>query len=163
MDSDALIKITKASIKDMVVSMFEVHIPSKVKVESVDEGKAGGYADAVIIEDNVDKGMLKVAEAAKTTATERIIAGIKLVGGEADSVRLFKQGGYDAIASDDIRFVRLLEGLRIPYLTPAALIVFLVRRKRISISEGRRCLEELRPFISSEEYLTTLDALREAS
>ena len=162
MDSDALIKITKGSMKEPIVSAFEVHIPAKVRAETVEEGKAGGHPDATLIEQNVSRGKIKVVEAAKSTAIERIIAGINLVGGEADSVRLFRQGGYDAIASDDSRFVGLLHGLGIPYLTPAAMVIYLVRRKRISREEGRQRLEALSESISSDEYLATINALKES-
>lgn len=39
MDTDALIKITKASLKDVVTSNFDVFIAGGAKKEAVDEGK----------------------------------------------------------------------------------------------------------------------------
>jgi len=160
MDSDVLIKITKASIKDLVVSEFEVYVPLEVKNETVDEGKVGGHVDALMIEENIMKEKLKVTEAGGTRTAERLIASLNLLGGEAGSLRLFRRGGYGAIASDDSKFVDLLESLGIAYMTPAALLIYLMRQKRISLSETLQYLEKIRAFISSEEYLTSLEALR---
>ena len=42
MDSDALIKVTKASVKDVIVSNIEVFVPEEVEREIVDEGKIKG-------------------------------------------------------------------------------------------------------------------------
>lgn len=163
MDSDVLIKITKASIKDLIVSAFEVVVPFEVKNETVEQGKAGGYPDALTIEENVMKGKLKVGGGGGAITTEKLIASLNLLGGEAGSLRLFKRGGYRAIASDDSRFVDLLESLGIAYLTPAALLISLLRQKQISTNETRQYLEKLKPFISSDEYLASLEALRQES
>ncbi len=163
MDSDALIKITKASVKDVIASKFEVYVPFEVKNETVDQGKAGGHLDALMIEENVMKERLKVAEAGATRTTERLIASMNLLGGEAGSLRLFRRGGYGAIASDDSKFIDLLESLGIVYLTPAALFIYLLRQKQISLSETLQYLDKIRAFISSEEYLASLEALRQES
>lgn len=124
MDSDALIKVTKASVKDVVVSNIEVFVPGEVKREVVDEGKAKGYPDAIIIEDNIRKGKIKVMDTRSDELTESVIGSLHLLGGEADSFRLFKQGNYDAITSDDQRFLDLVDGLSIPFTTPTSLLLY---------------------------------------
>ena len=160
-DSDVLIKITKASVKDVIASNFEVYMPLEVKNEAVDEGKVGGYPDALAIEENITKGKMRVAETRRSGTTDRLIANLNLLGGEAGSVRLFKQGGYEAIASDDSKFIDLLESLGIPYMTPGALLIHLLRRKRISKREALQYLDKVRAFISSDEYLASIEALRQ--
>jgi len=159
MDSDVLIKVTKASIKDLIVSNCEVHIPSEVKKEAVDEGKLEGYPDALAIDENIAQGKLKVAETRRVEAIEKLIKSLSLLGGEADSIRLFRQGNYEAIASDDSRFIDLVQGLGIPYMTPGALLIHLWKSKAISRQEARHYLDEIREFISSEEYLASIDEL----
>jgi len=159
MDSDALIKVTKASVKDLITSNFEVHIPTEVRNETVGEGRVRGYPDALAIDDNIGKGKLTVVVPSRVEATERLIGGLNLLGGEADSVRLFRQGGYEAIASDDSRFIDLVEGLGIPYMTPSALLVYLWKRKALSKLEARRCLDKMRELISSEEYMASTEGL----
>lgn len=147
MDSDCLVKLTKAGAKAEVVSGMEVHIPSLVKTETVDEAKGKGYQDGIIIERNIAKSRLRVVKSGK----KAVIAATK---GEADVVSLFLNGGYDAIASDDRRFLKKLESANIPYLTPAACLVYLRSAKRIAKFAALELLESLKPFISREEYAT---------
>ncbi len=159
MDSDALIKLTKTSVKDLIASNFELCIPLEVEKEAVNEGKLRGYPDALVIAENIGSGKLKVAETRRLETIERLINSLDLLGGEADSIRLFKQGGYEAIASDDSRFIDLIEGLGIPYVTPGTLLIYLWKIKAVSKEETRRRLDKLREFISSEEYLTSIEEL----
>ena len=70
MDSDVLIKVTKASVKDLLASNFEVHIPPKVKDEAVNEGGARGYPDAPVIDENIRRGKLRVVETRRAEDTE---------------------------------------------------------------------------------------------
>jgi hypothetical protein len=148
MDSDCLVKLTKAGAKAEVVSGMEVHIPPLVKAETVDEAKEKGYQDGIVIEMNIAKTRLHVVKPKKKTA---IPAAAK---GEADAVSLFLDGSYDAIASDDRRFLKRLESANIPYLTPAACIVYLHSANRIEKVAASALLESLKPFISKEEYVT---------
>jgi hypothetical protein len=147
MDSDCLVKLTKAGAKAEVVSGMEVHIPSLVKTETVDEAKGKGYQDGIIIERNIAKSRLRVVKPGK----KAVIATTK---GETDVVSLFLNGGYDAIASDDRRFLKKLESANIPYLTPAACLVYLHSAKKIAKFAALELLESLKPFISKEEYAT---------
>jgi hypothetical protein len=159
MDSDVLIKLTEASVKDLVASNLELYIPSEVKREAVDEGMARGYSDAQVIAENIDRGRLRVAETRREKNVERLIDSLNLFGGEADSIRLFNQGDYEAIASDDSRFIDLMEGLGIPHVTPSALLIYLLRIKTISRQEARQFLDKIREFISPEEYVASIDEL----
>lgn len=160
MDSDALIKIAKSSLKDLIVSNISVHIPCGVKKESVEEGKAAGFADAVLLEKNVSLGKIGVVSARKRREVEAIIRDLELEGGEADSVRLFHQGKYDSIVSDDQKFLDLIDGIGIPFLTPTALIFYLYKVRRLALEEARRSLEKIRPMISAEEYSLTMERLK---
>ena len=62
MDSDCLVKLSKAGAKEAIVSAMEVSIPPLVKKETVDEAKANGYRDAFMIEENIDKELLHVVK-----------------------------------------------------------------------------------------------------
>ena len=148
MDSDCLVKLTKAGAKDAVASGMEVHIPPLVKTETVDEAKEKGYQDCLVIERNIAKTLLRVV---KSKRKRTIMAATK---GEVDVVSLFQNGGYDAIASDDRRFLKRLESANIPYLTPAACLVYLYSANRIEKFTALELLESLEPFVSKEEYAT---------
>lgn len=57
---------------------------------------------------------------------------------------LFLEGGYEAIASDDKRFMKKLEAADIPYLTPSACIIFLYKNSAVVKTEALDMLERLR-------------------
>ncbi len=65
-----------------------------------------------------------------------------------------------AIWSDDAKFLNLLENLNIPYLTPASVIVFLQKKGAIRNDESRKLLENLKEFVSEEEYHLAIDEVR---
>jgi hypothetical protein len=159
MDSDVLIKLTKASVKELATSNFEIHIPPEVEKEAVNEGKNRGYPDALVIDENIKTGKLKVSKTTRLETTEKLISNLNLLGGEADSIRLFKQGNYEALASDDSRFIDLIDGLGIPYITPSVLLIYLWKIKAISKKETREFLDKIKEFINPEEYLASVEEL----
>ena len=65
---------------------------------------------------------------------------------------IFQNGGFDAVCSDDKRFIRRLRALDVPYITPAVCIVLLLKQGEIIMPDAAEKLESLRPFISSDEY-----------
>lgn len=147
MDSDCLVKLTKAGAKEAILSAMEVNIPSLVKKETVDEAKKKGHRDAFIIEENIEKKTLRVV----TTKGGKALP-VSAEKGEAEVVSLYSEGNYDAIASDDSRFLKKLEAADIPYLTPTACLIYLHRSKRLGKPETAKILEALKPFVSRDEY-----------
>jgi hypothetical protein len=147
MDADCLIKLTKAGAKEPVMSAMEVHIPPLVKKEIVDEAKIRGYQDAFIIEKNINRKAVQViSHRGKRTAA------LSTVKGEAEVLALYEDGAYDAIASDDRKFIKRLEAAHIPYVTPTACLVYLLKTNRLGPAKVLELLESLSPFISREEY-----------
>ena len=57
-DSDSLIKLTKAGAKVKVLSNMEVYIPPMVMSETTQHKDK--FIDALIIHENIEKGFLKV-------------------------------------------------------------------------------------------------------
>ena len=159
MDTDAMIKLTKGSAKETVSKAFTLILPPQVRRECVEQGKAGGYPDAIRIEENLKTGRLVVARGRRSAGTEALIRDLKLLGGEADVVRLYRAGGADLIVSDDRRFLQFLEGLGIPFATPAALIVALVRQGHAAPKEGLALLDKIAGSISEDEYREARRAL----
>ena len=147
MDSDCLVKLSKAGAKEAIVSAMEVSMPPLVKKETVDEAKANGYRDAFMIEENIAKELLHVVRLQGKQSSV-----VSVVKGEEKVVSLFSQGNYDAIASDDKRFLKKLDAANIPYLTPAACLIYLYKSKKIKKTEVTGMLEALKPFISRDEH-----------
>ncbi len=162
MDADALIKLSKAGAKEVVASAFTVILPPAVRQECVDQGKAGGHPDALKIEGNLKKGVLHSDDVREESSTEAIIADLGLRGGEADVLRLMLGGSADLIVADDHRFLQILDGLGVPFATPSALLIALVKAGHMAEHEALRHLEKLSEFISEQEYLEarrTLEAI----
>jgi hypothetical protein len=59
-DSDALIKLTRAGMKELLVNAFIVRIPQTVADETASEDMCAQYPDAVAIQDNLEKELLHV-------------------------------------------------------------------------------------------------------
>ena len=161
MDTDALIKLTKSSAKGAVGAAFTILVPSEVKKECVQQGKAGGFPDALRVEDNIERGVLTVRKPKRSVRTEAIVRDLRLSGGEADVLRLHQSGGIDLVVSDDRRFLQILEVLGIRYTTPGPLIAALSRMGKIPRKEALDHLERLAAFISEDEYSEATRAIEE--
>jgi hypothetical protein len=161
MDTDALIKLTKSSAKGLVGASFAIFLPSEVHRESVEQGKAGGFPDALRVEENIEKGVLIVRKPQRSRRTEAIVRDLKLSGGEADVLRLHRSGDIDLVVSDDRRFLQILEALGIRYTTPGPLIAALFRMGKLARKEALEYLEKLAGFISEDEYFESRGAITE--
>lgn len=139
MDADCLIKLTKAQLKEKVCTHMRVVIPASVKREVVDRGKA--HPDAWVVAENLRTGLLATCGAPARRGQ----------AGEEAALNLFRKGEYEAVCSDDRRFVRRLRALGVPYLTPAVLVLVLVEKGHMTLKEGRSALGELAPFVSEAE------------
>jgi predicted nucleic acid-binding protein len=161
MDTDALIKLTKSSAKQAVGTAFTVLVPGEVQRECVQQGKAGGFPDALRVEENIERGVLTVRKPKRSKRTEAIVRDLRLSGGEADVLRLHRSGGIDLVVSDDRRFLQILEALGIRYTTPGPLIAALSRMGRVPREEALEHLEKLAGFISEEEWSEARHAIEE--
>lgn len=141
MDADCLIKLTKSKLKEMVCKHFSVVIPFLVKNEVLDN--AGDLPDAVIIRENIDKKLLVVSK--------KSISGVK---GEDAALSLYRQGKFDAVCSDDKKFIKKLRLLDIPYITPSVFIVILLKEGILTVNAATERLDDLSPFVSDDEYHT---------
>ena len=142
-DSDALIKLTKSGAKELIAGCFDVVIPERVYEETVTE--AEGYPDAREIERNIEAKRIAVKEASQDEK------------GEMAALDLYGRGDYDLLVSDDSRFLKHLAANRIPYLTPPFLIVYLLHKEKISKICAEKYIDNLKMYISEEEYLTAIE------
>ncbi len=151
LDTDSLIKLTKAGLKEVIVQNFIVTIPLQVKKESIDQAKE--KPDALIIEKNIMQNHIKVEFTHKNDEVlERQIKELNIQGGEQDVYRLYIQKQYDLISSDDQKFLKTLHLLNKNAITPASLIVFLYKRKKMNQATALKMLENLRIHVSMIEY-----------
>lgn len=148
-DSDALIKLTKAGAKEAVLNNIEVSIPPSVMDETTRERKR--FIDALKIYDNINKGLLKVKKPGKNP----LVKNLEVKGGEAQVLMLYD--GLSPISSDDGKFLNLLENLNIPYLTPTSIIIYLLKKGAIKKEDAKKYIGNLRDMISEEEYHLAMD------
>jgi len=146
MDADCLIKLTKAKLKEIVCNNFSVFIPQAVENEVVDN--AGEHPDAIIIKKNINDNLLSV--------TQQRLSHHK---GEDAVFALFQQKKFDAICSDDKRFIRRIKSFDVAYITPAVFIVILLKQGALTLNEAYRKLDLLSPFVSDDEYTIVKSAL----
>lgn len=140
MDSDVLIKLTKAGSKEIIVGLLNVFIPKRVQEETVIESKS--YPDANKIQENIDSGKIRVAGPSKHDK------------GEIEALNLYGSGGFESIVSDDRKFLNHLERNNIPYLTSSSLIVYLLYANKISKEDTIKYIDSLKMHISRDQYLT---------
>lgn len=139
MDADCLIKLTKAGLKEQVCEAWQVVIPAVVRRETVDQ--APRLPDATRIKQNIAAGRIAVNEGRVGAAK-----------GEEAALLLYRGGGFDAVASDDARFIRQLRGLGVPYAVPAVIIARLCRDGFLTADRAVTALAALRPHISPDQH-----------
>ncbi len=143
MDSDCLIKLTKAGLKDVVCRHFKVFIPAVVKLEVVDAGKQHQCSDATIVEQNIQDEKITIATSRQSYEN-----------GDSALVSLFEGKIYDAVATDDSKLTRKLKAADIPFLLPGIILFVLFQKNKITLQEAIRSIEKLSDFISEDEFST---------
>jgi len=121
-----------------------------VKKETVDQAKERDYPDSIVIEENINRKILHVCSH-KSSGSERV----PVSKGEREALLMYQGGGYDAIASDDQRFIKKLDAASIPFLTPAACILYLLNTGKIEKPQALTMLASLEPFVSQDEFNLT--------
>lgn len=152
MDADCLIKLTKGGAKEDVSTCVEITIPEAVEVEAVDQGKTGSYPDSLEIERNIRAGKIRVEAACETEEVRLIAETLRLRGGEVKVYTMFHGGEFLAIASDDQKFMRKMEEIDVPCITPTALIIYTWRRGAIDGERASKLLQRIHAYVSEEEY-----------
>lgn len=140
MDSDCLIKITRAGLKEAALGLFETTCPEVVRDEVVRQGARKPESNAV--EQNIESGALRVCPAGAAEGDEAL-------------VEAFNTGQFDVVATDDRRLIRRLDPLGIPCVVPGLLLHGLVAAGRLTSDEGLESLERLRPMVGADEYHIT--------
>ncbi|SPD72871.1 conserved hypothetical protein [uncultured Desulfobacterium sp.] len=145
MDSDCLIKITKAGLKELIGRLHQIFIPETVQKEVVLAGKSKGCEDAFIVEENIKSNVIKVSESPS-----------KFNNGDDALVEQFRNSDYDVAATDDAKLTRRLIANDIPFILPALIIFKLFADNHIDRAAFSKAMDKLVPFISKDEYSTVI-------
>jgi len=101
-DSGPLIHLAKIGLLHLLRELFStVTIPSEVKAEVVDRGKERGYADAILVEEAVRKGWIRVVDVKMPEEFVRLCREAGVDDGEAQVLRLAREKGILALIDDE--------------------------------------------------------------
>ena len=146
-DSDALIKLTKSGILELICHHCNCIITTEVKNECVDEGKKRLYKDALEIEEIINKKLMKVIELKRTRKVNE-----NLGRGELSSVNLYFQEKNSCIITDDSAFINYLEENNIKFFVPADVILLMKISNKVDKKTALIHLEKIKDLIREEVY-----------
>jgi len=141
LDSDALIKLNRAGVLEVILEAFDCVIPAIVYYEVVTEGRARKYADAEVI----GHMLSRLSDVVSTLGSEPARRG--LGRGELAVLELADHDTEATVVSDDRDFLTVLESVNIESLTPATLLVELARARIVSLQRADGALKLLRGSI----------------
>ncbi len=150
MDADCLIKLTKAGLKELVVTHDDIIIPEVVKKEVVEAGKDKGLADASLVEKNIQAKRIHIIKGSHSHGT-----------GDEALIEAFAAGDYDAVATDDRKLIRILRAANVAFVVPGVILYSLKERGLVRREVALRSLDQLANFISEDEYSTVRLLLEE--
>lgn len=136
-----MIKLTKASIKELVCHHFKVMIPDRVGFEVLINHER--FPDVRIIQNNIELKLIAIYKLKSS-----------VLKGEDATLVAYQRGEFDAICTDDRRFIKKLRLLEVPYITPAVFIAILFKKNELTHKEAYEKLELLSSFVSEDEYQT---------
>jgi hypothetical protein len=144
LDTDALIKLNRAGILDVVLNKTECAIHRAVFEEAVTNAKARGKLDAEAIEAAL-AGRCEVMDVA---VPERLGLG----RGEAGLLALAETGRGGLLVSDDERFQAILRSRQMAFINCAGLVARLAEERILTVDDASITLYALRPYISSASF-----------
>ncbi len=154
LDADATIKLNRAGVLAALVGAFDCTVPTSVYDEVVTRGKTKLHQDAEVIEEIISGTVIIVS------TPEHRQPELGLGAGEIGILDLLSGGQDGMVVSDDRRFLAVLSMRGTRFLTPADMLVVLVRRGALTGAEAREALERLRPMIRQAAYLETQQDLK---
>jgi hypothetical protein len=150
-DADGLIKTNKAGILAILAQHVELLIGPAIFREAVTAGKARGYPDAAALEPIIHR-FVQQKRPQGHPRTAQMVQSVTVGAGEREALDLYLGEHADAVMSDDRGFLALLSAYRIPYVTPAAVLVALCDWDILTVQDATHALELLRPLIRAEQY-----------
>ena len=147
-DSDALIKISKAEFLDAVTENFDVFITEEIYEETIIEGKKGFYHDADDIERLIQNSKIKILKGGHYKKKEKSKPGFGR--GELSILQAYKKDSL--IVTDDLSFTSYMQKERIKSISSAHLLLALVKKDKMDKDKAYYHLERLKPFIRKDVY-----------
>jgi len=157
LDSDALIKLTKAGCLGKILGAIDCFISGEVYEETVINGMKKFHEDAFRIDELVKEGKLKIEETRNNEVAQDILEGSALGKGEKSALHLFFNKNALAIVSDDRAFLNILHQNNIPFIIPTDLIARVYELRILTMEESMRALVMIKPYVSKHNYDRTMN------
>jgi rRNA-processing protein FCF1 len=142
-DSDAMIKLMKASALQTFAENFECFITKEIEEEVVTAGKIKLQADARQIEELIQAKCISVIESNRTRKGERSIYW------------LYRQTKNAVIISDDKKFANKLVDENVEIITSADCLRLLVSHGFMQAKDALQKLDNMKPLITKKAHETT--------
>lgn len=143
-DSMVLIRLAKMSLLEKSCDFFgKVIIPQRVFEETVKAGKEKGFADAFLIEKNINGKKITVMGVKKGELIRRANE-FNIFGGEAEAVALYWQEKANILASDDDNVRSKKDALEINLIGTPAILLALYNKKTIDSTKAQQAIQTLR-------------------
>ncbi|MBS7248996.1 MAG: hypothetical protein KIH08_00155 [Candidatus Freyarchaeota archaeon] len=63
------------------------------------------------------------------------------------------------MSSDDSKFIRIIDAINIPYLTPSTVILHVYWKGALNLEKTREIIKKLKNLVSEEEYHLAMEEL----
>ncbi len=161
-NSGPLIHLAQANLLKLL-RLYKTVIPTQVKAEVVDMGKAKGFSDAVLVEQAIERGLLSVVE---VEVPSRIAEAAEVAGlHDAEIAVVYHAYKTHAVALLDEDAARVFAtGLGITVRGSLGVLVEGVKEGVISYSESIQGLDRLSDimYLSSDVYKLILKVLEDS-
>lgn len=153
-NSGPLIHLAKVSLINILKELYnQVLIPLEVKIEAIDKGKEKGFPDAILIEEALNEGWIKVinVKPSKKFSTLAEIAGLHEA--EIKVIWLAYKRNITALLDDDAAR-KFAKSLGIKVRGSLGIILEAVKKGIIAKSKALEALDRLSDimYLSSEVY-----------
>jgi hypothetical protein len=131
---------------------FQPFLPHPFR-ETVEVARRAHTEEAKVFEALIRSGRLHRRSPARSARTERLLGLSQALGPEERGIlRLFFREKADVIITGDRAFLNVLVRNRVPFMTPASLLIDLARAGKIAREEAQAAAKRLRPYIRWEVY-----------
>jgi len=158
-NSGPLIHLALVGLLDLVFKLYDIIlIPQSVYDEIVVKGKEEGHSDAIVLEQAITNGKIKVVKVEKENLN---ITSSKLHQGEINAILLTLQSEVEIILLDDEEARIFARKLNIKVKGSLGILIDLLKDNFLDFEEAHQYLKKLNAimYLSSDVYSLVEDKL----
>ena len=137
-------QIKKRNVKILSgIKNFRFIIPQEVYNEAVIKGKKVKSKDSYLIENKINKNIIKVKKVKDKKRVNKIINEFGLAKGETEAIVLFLEERADILAIDDHKAINVCKIYKIPFMTALTFVINAFNTKLIMENEAKEMIQDL--------------------